>query len=177
MSEGTSITELLTRAQRGDEQAWNQALPLVYNDLRRIASAHFRKESRGQVLQPTALVHEAWLKLVRARSVSFENRVHFFSFCSRLMRQVLIDEARRRKCKLESEPFTANMEPVDATALDEALAELAKLSPRQCEVVEMRYFGGLSIDEIAGVLGLSSRTVKRDWLAARTWLFQYLQSP
>jgi RNA polymerase sigma factor (TIGR02999 family) len=167
------LTELLVRAQRGDGEAWNQALPLVYDELHQIAAAHFRRERDGHLLQPTALVHEAWLKLLRTPGVAFENRIHFFSFCSRLMRQILVDHARRRT--LEAQPLPSGNQPVDIGALDEALTELERLSPRQCRIVEMRFFAGMSMEEIAGTLDCSTRTVKRDWLAARAWLFQYLE--
>ena len=175
MASQSTLTDLLVRAQHGDALAWEQALPAVYEDLKEIAAAHFRKERKGHILQPTALVHEAWLKLIRTPGVAFQSRIHFYSFCSRLMRQILIDQARRRQLGMES--ISTGSDHVDAASLEEALTELEKLSPRQCRVVEMRYFGGMSAEEIAGVLDCSPRTVKRDWLAARTWLFEYMQTP
>jgi RNA polymerase sigma factor (TIGR02999 family) len=174
LPEAATLTDLLVRAQRGGPQAWNEALPIVYHDLKQIAAAHFRQKRSSHILQPTALVHEAWLKLIRTPGIGFQSRIHFFSFCSRLMRQILVDQARRRK--LEGQPAPALSDSVETLDLDEALLELEKLSPRQCRVVEMRYFGGMSIEEIADALDCSSRTIKRDWLAARTWLYQHLQS-
>ncbi len=174
MCADAGLTELLIRAQRGDKSAWSEAAPLVYQELRRIASTHFRNSGAGHILQPTALLHEAWLKLIRHPQISFENRTHFFSYCARLMRQVMADEARRRKVR--SQPLSLTEDCVDFEDLDEALSRLAQLSARQAQVVEMRYFGGLSVEEIATALECSPRTVKRDWLAARTWLFEQLKN-
>ncbi|MEO8027948.1 MAG: ECF-type sigma factor [Bryobacteraceae bacterium] len=172
-AEHIALTDLLSRAQQGDSEAWDQALPLVYDELKRIAAAHFRNEASGNLLQPTALVHEAWLKLARLSNIHFGNRTHFFSLSSRLMRQILVDQARRRRSG-EALPNPA-CDSVDAAALDDALSELEKVHPRQCRVVEMRYFAGMTLDEIATELHVTSRTVKRDWVAARAFLFQLMQ--
>lgn len=170
-SKSPNLTELLVRAQRGDRNAAEQAFPEIYGELRRIAAGHFRKEPSPHLLQPTALVHEAWLKFSRAPGINIESRVHFLAISSRFMRQVLIDQARHRKMEaVESSPSQL----FDTSELDEALTELEKLNPRQCQVVEMRYFAGMSIEEIAAALELTPRTIRRDWAAARAWLFQYL---
>jgi RNA polymerase sigma factor (TIGR02999 family) len=176
--EGSGLTDLLLAAQRGGPSAWTEAMPVVYQELKRIAAVHLHGEQAGNqfgrhILQPTALVHEAWLKLVRLPGLQFENRLHFFSICSRLMRQILVDQARHARIEGLAVPL---VQESDATALDEALDELAKLSERQCRIVEMRYFAGMSIEEIGSVLELSPRTVKRDWSVARTWLYDYLHS-
>jgi RNA polymerase sigma-70 factor (ECF subfamily) len=166
-----NLTELLTVAQRGDNDAWDKALPPLYAELRRIAAAHMQRERAGHLLQPTALINEMWLKLRRTPDVSFESRAHFMAIASRLMRWILVDLARRDERAGGCVPTDA---PVDLNALDAAMADLEKLSPRQCRVVEMRYFGGMTVEEIADALATSPRTVKRDWVAARAWLHHYL---
>jgi RNA polymerase sigma-70 factor, ECF subfamily len=167
-----TVTEMLNAAQRGNGEAWDTALRVLYGELRRISAAHMRLERSGHLLQPTALVHEAWLKLLKTPGLSIESRVHFLSTCSRLMRQLLVDHARRGS----SAPFNANTgeAQADLGALHEALTDFEKLSPRQYRVVELRFFAGMTLEEIAAATNSSVRTVKRDWVAARAWLYNYL---
>lgn len=170
------VTALIRRIQSGDSDAWEPLTEKVYPELRRIAAAHFRNERPGHLLRPTALVHEVWLKLVAIRSVEIDDRVHFFSLCSRLMRRILVDEARRRKVheKALEVIMTSDRADTDALELDRALKILEETQPRAARVVELRYFAGMSIEEIAEVLDISAATVKRDWLAARAWLYGQL---
>jgi RNA polymerase sigma factor (TIGR02999 family) len=176
MPEPGEITALLRRLRSGDRTAWDLLVERAYPELHRIAEAHFRHERAGHVLQPTALVNEAWQKFVALAAVELNDRVHFLSLCSRLMRQVLVDHARRRKTHeraVESMRIDDQIE-ADALDLDLALNKLAEAHPRPARVVELRYFGGLSIEEIAQSLEVSPATVKRDWLAARAWLYRQL---
>lgn len=176
----SDVTRLLDAIQQGDARAGEELLPLVYAELRQIARAKMAREQPGHTLQPTALVHEAWMRLGDAR---FENRAHFFGAAAEAMRRILIDAARR---KLTSK-HGANAEHVDAHDIDiaaptekddellavsEALDALAAHDARKAELVKLRYFVGLTIDEAADVLGISSPTAKRDWTYARTWLFR-----
>ena len=176
MPEPGEITALLRRLRSGDRTAWDLLVERAYPELHRIAEAHFRHERAGHVLQPTALVNEAWQKFVALAAVELNDRVHFLSLCSRLMRQVLVDHARRRAVHeraVESMRVDDRIE-ADALDLDLALRKLAEAHPRPARVVELRYFGGLSIEEIAQSLEVSHATVKRDWLAARAWLYRQL---
>ncbi len=182
MSEG--VTELLRAWSEGDRGALDRLVPLVYAELRRRANAQLARERGHHTLQPTALVHEAFLKLVDQRSARWENRAQFFAVSAQLMRRILVDHARARgaakrggavvRVSLDEagEPSAA-AEP-DVLHLHQALERLAELDERQARVVELRYFGGLSIDEAAAVLGVSEITVKRDWAMARAWLFREL---
>ena len=170
------ITVLLRQIQSGDQEAWSRLSERTYPELRRIADVHLKSEIPGHVLQPTALVNEVWLKFLTLNAVQLNDRAHFFSLCSRLMRQILVDHARRR---IIHERAVRSLHPDDEAAedtlhLDLALGKLEAVQPRAAKVVEMRYFGGLSIEEIAGVLEVSAATVKRDWLAARAWLYGQL---
>jgi len=170
------ITALLRQFRSGDRKAWDRLSERTYPELRRIAEIQFRNESPGHVLQPTALVNEVWLKFLALNAVQLNDRVHFFSLCSRLMRQILVDNARRR---LTHERALTALDETDRAAestvdLDLALGKLEALQPRAAKVVEMRYFSGLSIEEIAEALGVSAVTVKRDWIAARAWLYGQL---
>ena len=176
MSEPGDITALLRRLRSGDRAAADRLVEKAYPELHRIAEAHFRRERAGHLLQPTALVNEAWQKLVALAAVELNDRVHFLSLCSRLMRQVLVDHARRRATH---ERAVASMRiddriEADAIDLDLALRKLEAAQPRAARVVEMRYFGGLSTEDIAQCLDVSLATVKRDWLAARAWLYAQL---
>ena len=176
MPEPGEITALLRRLRSGDRAAWDLLVERAYPELHRIAEAHFRHERAGHLLQPTALVNEVWQKFVALDAVELNDRVHFLSLCSRLMRQVLVDHARRRATHeraVESMRIDDRIE-ADALDLDRALRKLAEAHPRPAQVVELRYFGGLSIEEIAQSLEVSPATVKRDWLAARAWLFGQL---
>jgi RNA polymerase sigma factor (TIGR02999 family) len=178
------ITQILQHLVQGDPAAHDQLMPIVYKELRRIAGAHMRRERAENSLQPTALVHEAYLKLVGMERIEFRDRAHFFAMASRLMRQILLDKARRdsadkrgaliRSVVTDEGLLAAQSRPVDLIALDDALAELVKFDKRKADIVEMRFFGGLSEDEIGCVLNISARTVKRDWRAARAWLYNAL---
>jgi RNA polymerase sigma factor (TIGR02999 family) len=178
------VTELLVRWKNGDEQALNDLLRIVYPDLRRLANQHLRKERPDHTLQSTALVHEAYLRLEKQGVVKFENRSHFLAICSQLMRQILVEYARGRrtakrdggvKLALDDIVVAARNRGADLVALDDALKQLAKLDAQQARIVELRFFGGLSIEETADVVGVSPATVKRDWAAARIWLHRELK--
>jgi RNA polymerase sigma factor (TIGR02999 family) len=176
MPEPGEITSLLRRLRAGDRAAEDRLVEKAYPELHRIAEAHFRRERQGHLLQPTALVNEAWHKFVALDAVELTDRVHFLSLCSRLMRQILVDHARRRATHeraIESMRIHDRIE-ADALDLDLALRGLAEAQPRAARVVELRYFGGLSTEEIAQSLDVSPATVKRDWLAARAWLYGQL---
>jgi RNA polymerase sigma factor (TIGR02999 family) len=173
------ITEILATLGSGDQEALQSLIPLVYDELRRLARYHLNRERPGHTLQSTALVNEAYMRLA-SQELRIQNRAHFFAIASQLMRQILVDYARRHRagkrgagaCMLTIEgsvalPQTRN---VDVVALDDALNVLARLDPQQSRIVELRFFGGLSIDETAAVLGISPATVKRDWATARVWL-------
>ena len=173
------VTALLTKWRAGDEHAFGALVPLVYNELRRLAHLYLRRERLDHTLQSTALVHEAYLRLIRQDTHDFENRAHFFAISAQLMRQVLVEYARRRNAakrdgghmlKLDDNIGLLKTRSVDLIALDHALNTLAELDPRQSRVVELRFFGGLSTEETAAVLGISSITVKRDWATAKVWL-------
>jgi RNA polymerase sigma-70 factor, ECF subfamily len=174
------VTSLLKAWSEGDESARDQLLPLVYDQLRRLAHQHMQREKPGHVLQTTGLVHEAYLRLVDQSQIQFQNRAHFFGIAARLMRQILVDEARRRKgakrgggaitLALNDVPNVADSQAANVLALDEALTTLAEKDRRQSEIVELRFFGGLSIEETAEVLKVSPGTVMRDWTFARAWL-------
>lgn len=178
------VTELLVRWKNGDEQALNDLLRIVYPDLRRLANQHLRKERPDHTLQSTALVHEAYLRLEKQGVVKFENRSHFLAICSQLMRQILVEYARGRrtakrdggvKLALDDIVVAARNRGADLVALDDALNQLAKLDAQQARIVELRFFGGLSIEETADVVGVSPATVKRDWAASRIWLHRELK--
>lgn len=177
------VTELLSRWKDGDQQALHDLLPIVYPQLRQLAHQHLRKERSDHTLQSTALVHEAYLRLEKQGVLKFENRSHFLAICSQLMRQILVEYARSRaaakrdggiKLDLENIVMAAKSKGTDLIALDDALIELAKLDAQQARIVELRFFGGLSIEETATVTGVSPATVKRDWAAARVWLHREL---
>jgi RNA polymerase sigma-70 factor (ECF subfamily) len=178
-SVGTDITPLLNEASRGDQAALAQLMPLVYGQLRRLAAHCMKGERADHTLQPTALVHEAYLLLAK-QEAEWQNRAHFFAVAAKLMRRILVDHAKARvrkkrggnqtKVSLE-EVFLFSEDKSEALlALDESLTQLTNFDPRQGCIVEMRFFGGLEEKEIAGVLGVSVKTVKRDWQAAKLWL-------
>jgi len=175
------VTELLRSFRKGNPEAGAKLIPLVYEELRRMARRHMRQESPGHTLQTTALIHEAYLRLVEQKETNWENRAHFFGVASQLMRRILVDHARAsetakrggaaEKVPLDEEFLAWSPEKSsELIALDESLNRLAQLSPRQSQIVEMRFFGGLTVEEIAEVLHITSRTVKRDWNIARAWL-------
>jgi len=179
----SDITQLLSKWQEGDEQALNDLVLIVYPQLRHLAHQHLRKERSDHTLQSTALVHEAYLRLEKQGALKFENRSHFLAICSQLMRQILVEYARGRraakrdggiKLALEGIVAAAKSRGTDLIALDDALTQLAKLDTQQARIVELRFFGGLSIEETAVVIGVSTATVKRDWAAARVWLYREL---
>ena len=175
-----AVTSLLARARERDRQATDELLPVVYEELRRLAGRFIAAEKRGATLQPTALVHEAYLRLVGSDRAGWENRAHFFAAAARAIRRILVDRARARGAarrggdrplRLDTDAPLAGPGPsLDVLALDEALAKLATIDAQKARVVELRFFGGLSVDETAATLGVSASTVDRDWVFARTWL-------
>ncbi len=176
------VTELLVGWNRGDEEALGKLLPLVYDELRNLASRHLRRERPDHVLQTTALVHEAYLRLTDKKDVPWQNRTHFYAIAARMMRQVLVDCSRRRdaakrrgmKISLSETLPAEAADPVDLISLHDALTALSGLNVRQARVVELRYFGGLSFEEVAEVLGMAIPTVKLDWSLAKAWLYKEL---
>jgi RNA polymerase sigma factor (TIGR02999 family) len=180
------ITALLERWSDGDERALDQLLPWVVRDLRKMAARQLGAERAGHTLQPTALVNETYLRLVGQRRVVWKNRAQFFALAATLMRRILIDHARARAArKRAGRPVTLESgvdigvppkRGVDALALDAALRRLEQMAPRQAKIVEMRFFSGLSVEEVAAALGFSPATVKADWALARAWLYRELES-
>jgi RNA polymerase sigma-70 factor (ECF subfamily) len=177
------ITELLKQLGDGNREAEAKLAPLVYEELRRRAARCMRGERPDHTLEPTALVHEAYLKLTAQRKVAWKSRMQFYCVAARLMRRVLVDHAREvkaakrgggRKVSLESSLLYSAEKPGELLSIDEALTRLGEQDPRQARVVELRFFGGCSEEEIAGILGVSTRTVKRDWRIARAWLYAEL---
>lgn len=179
------ITELLQRWRGGSREAFDQLIPLVYRELRAMASRRLAREWRDEMLDTTALVNEAYLKLVGQRAMSWQNRAHFFAIAGQLMRRVVIDEARRRLSQKRGSGSVSiplddllqpspSVEPIDVLALDAALTELERLDPDQARLVELRFFSGLTVEETAEVLGVSPATVKREWAIARGWLHRAL---
>jgi RNA polymerase sigma factor (TIGR02999 family) len=172
----TAVTTLLRAWAQGQEAAGDRLFPILYDELRRLAARYMRRERRAHTLQPSGLVHEAYLRLAGAPDCDWHSRAHFFAIAARVMRQVLVDHARKRgAAKREGQLVTlqdvdAPALPVELLDLDDALRELAALDPRQARVVELRFFGGLDVEETAEVLDLSARTVKREWRTARAWL-------
>jgi RNA polymerase sigma factor (TIGR02999 family) len=173
------ITEILATFAGGDQEALKSLIPLVYDELRRLAQYHLNRERSDHTLQSTALVNEAYLRLA-GRDIRIQNRGHFFAIASQLMRQILVDYARRHRADkrgagscmltLDEQVTLPQTRGLDVVALDDALNSLARLDQQQSRIVELRFFGGLSIDETAAVLGVSPATVKRDWATARVWL-------
>ncbi len=171
-------------AGAANQAVYDELFPLVYAELRRIAAREMRREKPGRTLQTTALVHEAYLRLLKDASLSFENRAHFLGVAARAMREILIEHARARSARkrgggavrltLDDLVAPVPSPSIDVLALDEALQRLARLDERHARVVELRYFGGLSVEETAAALELSPATVKRDWTLARAWLFREL---
>jgi RNA polymerase sigma-70 factor (ECF subfamily) len=176
---------LLHRISRGDKQAENALMPLIYRELHRVAVAHLRRERPGHTLQATALVHEVYLKLIQQRNADWKDRAHFFAVASRIMRQILVDYARRRgsekrgghqvQLQLDESLQISEEQSFLVLQIDEALARLEEMNPRHAKLVELRFFVGLSEEEVGEVLGISSRTVKRDWTLARAWLYGELR--
>jgi RNA polymerase sigma factor (TIGR02999 family) len=178
------VTLLLRRWSQGDTQALSELIPIVYNELRRLANYYLQQEGNAQTLQGTALVHEVYLRLCRQEEPNWESRAHFFAVAGRMIRRLLVDHARERSALKRGsgkrapfeEALTIPAPPdLDLVALDESLTKLAALHPRKSEIVEMRFFGGLTEREIAQVLGISEATVRLDWSLARAWLFRDLE--
>ena len=178
------VTNLLVEWSQGDKAAFDRLLPLVYGQLRSIAARHFRRERPGHALQPTALVHEAYLKLIDQRRADWKNRAQFFGVAAQVMRRILIDHARAQRTAKRGAGETVSLDtakeiaraPIpDVLALDAALARLAALDPRQAQLVELRCFGGLTIEEVAHVIGISETTVKQEWRLAKAWLYHQLR--
>src|SRR5277367_1885980 len=177
------VTQLLQHWVQGDEKALRDLIPVVYQELRRLARSHLQSERPNHTLQSTALVNEAFVRLLGAQPIELQNRAHFIAVASRLMRQILVDYARNRRaqkrdggCRLDYDalldlPINGDAELM---ALDDALRELSRIDARQAQIVEMKFFGGLSAPEISRVLGLSRATVDRDWSTARIWLHQQM---
>jgi RNA polymerase sigma factor (TIGR02999 family) len=180
VSKSPSVTKLLLEWGHGSSVARDELMPLVYEELRRLAGARLRDERADHTLQATAIVHEAYLRLVDQRRVRWRNRAHFFAIAARMIRRILVDHARRRQAgkrgggrvrvTMDEEWAGLAERDLDLVALDEALRELAELDPELARLVEMRFFGGLTIEETAAALEISPATVKREWAAARAWL-------
>jgi RNA polymerase sigma-70 factor, ECF subfamily len=180
------VSRLVAQSAAGDAAAAAELFPIVYEELRRLAASALRRERTDHTLQPTALVHEAFLRLAETPGASWENRAHFVAVAARVMRRVLVDHARGRnalkrgngeiRVPLDDVDVPAVGHDVDLVALDDALARLAMLDERQARIVELRFFGGLSVPETAALIGASERTVKRDWQVARAWLTRELSS-
>ncbi len=180
------ISQLLRSWSEGDQTALATLVPLVYDELHRLAHYYMRHEGRGHVLQTTAVIHETFLRLTRSRPADLQDRAHFFGICSRLMRQILVDFARNRQSRkragetvrLESMGLAeaAVSRDIDLVALDDALTSLSRMDARKGRIVELRFFGGLSVEETAEVLQVSPETVTRDWRFARAWLLKEMQA-
>jgi len=179
---GSDVTQLLVNWGNGDQQALEDLLPLVYDELRRLAGAYLRRERSGHTLQSTALVHEAFLKLVQQRDVHWRNRAHFFGIAAQMIRRILVDHARMGlaekrgsggiKVELNDVMAIASQREIDVLELDAALAKLTQMDERQSRIVELRFFAGMSVEETAEVMQLSPATVKREWSSAKAWLFR-----
>src|SRR5580658_6005132 len=185
--QATQITQLLATLKDGDRSsAAAKLMPLVYDEFRALAARHLRHERPNHTLQPTALVHEAYLRLIDQTRVDWQGRTHFFAVGAQAIRRILVDHARQRKRQkrgggagrvtLDDAVALAPQRDEEILALDEAMGKLGKLDPRQAEVVEMRFFAGMSVDEVAGVLGVSKRTIEGDWTMARAWLMRELSN-
>ena len=183
-ADSENVTRLLQDWGKGDQQALEELLPLIYNELRRLAHNFLYRERPEHTLQTTALVHEAYLKLIDQRDARWQNRAHFFAIAAQAMRRILIDSARRHAAMKRGGPseklsldeaLSISVEPdANLLALDEALTALAEIDPQQSRIVELRYFGGLTIEETAEVMKISPATIKREWAMARAWLHQAL---
>jgi RNA polymerase sigma factor (TIGR02999 family) len=177
------VTQLLQHWMQGDEKALHDLVPVVYQELRRLARSHLQSERPNHTLQSTALVNEAFVRLLGAEPLALQNRVHFIAVASRLMRQILVDYARSRRAdkrdgghRIDFDMF-ADLpinDDAELVALDDALADLSRMDERQAQIVEMKFFGGLSAPEISQVLGISRATIDRDWSTARVWLHQQM---
>jgi len=181
---GENITELLGGYARGDKEALDKLMPIVYDELRRQAARYLRREQAGHTLQTTALIHEAYVRLVDQRNVQWQNRAHFFGIAAQMMRRILVDHARGKrrakrggsdvKVSLADATIPVKERDLDVVSLDEALTRLAEIDEQQSKVVELRFFSGLTVEETAEVMGISPATVKRDWSMAKAWLHREL---
>jgi RNA polymerase sigma factor (TIGR02999 family) len=181
------VTRLLARWAGGDQSAMDALMPIVYGELRKIAGAYLRRERGSHTLQPTALVNEAWLRLARQSGVTFDHRKQFYALAAQAMRRILVDHARAlgadkrgggvRRTTLNAEFSAGANRTIELIALDEALDQLARISPRQARVIELRYFGGLTVEEIGGVVGVSAATVSREQKTAEAWLGHVMSQP
>jgi len=179
------ITVLLKAWRNGNRDALDKLMPLVYEDLRRIAHRYITRQAAGQTLQTTAVVHEAYMRLAGQDDVAWQNRAHFYGVCAQVMRSLLVDRARARgaakrgggrfKVSVSDGVASSNASDIDIVALDEALQSLASIDPRKARIVELRYFGGLTVEETASFLELSPITIKREWLKAKAWLYDELR--
>jgi RNA polymerase sigma factor (TIGR02999 family) len=186
MSVAHSVTLLLERWHHGDSEALEKLMPLIYEELRKMARRYMRQQNPGHTLQTTALIHEAYLRMVKQKEKRFQNRAHFFGVAAQAMRHILVDYARARTSSkrgggarpisLEEAALVTEERAGELVAFDDALKELERLSKRQSQVVELRYFGGLSVEETAAVLSVSPETVMRDWSMAKTWLHRALSA-
>ena len=186
MQSPEGITQLLIDWGHGDQAALEKLMPLVYSELRRLATNYLRRERTGHTLQPTALVNEAYLKLVNQQNAKWQNRAQFFAISAQLMRRILVDHARRhqalkrggseqQRLSITTAEELVTQPAIDLLALNEALDELAKMDPQQSRIVELKFFAGLSIEETAEVLGIGHATVEREWKSARAWLRRQLE--
>jgi RNA polymerase sigma-70 factor (ECF subfamily) len=186
MASGSAdVTALLTQLSKGDQSVVPKLMPVVYDELRRLAAGYLRQERPDHTLQPTALVNEAYLRLVEQRHTKWKNRAHFFGVAAQLMRRILVDHARghlrkkrggeQQKVAFDEAVVFSQNRSAEVVAVDEALGRLAKFDPRQNRIVELRFFGGLTTEETAEVLGVSTRTVEREWTLAKAWLYMELQ--
>ena len=186
MLESTDVTILLDRINEGDGKAPEELLPLVYGELRKLAHSYLQNERSNHTLQATALVHEAYIRLVDWEKVSWQNRAHFFAVAANVMRKILVDHAREKKAQKRDSGQKLSLDEavsfpnqktreIDLIALDDALESLAKFDKTQSKIVELRFFGGLTIEETAHALKISASTVKREWTVAKTWLFREIK--
>ena len=180
MASSSETTRILTSVSQGDHSEVDELMAVVYDELRALAERFLKRESRNHTLRPTALVHEAFLKLVRQKDCDWKGRSHFFAVGATMMRRILVDHAKTRgrkkrggechRIELKDELTISNRRDADVLAVDEALQELARLNPQQARIVELRFFAGMTVAEMATALGLSKRTVEREWSATRAWL-------
>jgi RNA polymerase sigma factor (TIGR02999 family) len=185
MTAGGEITRLLIQLRSGDSSAFDRLLPLVYRDLHKLAKRYMAQENAGHTLQTTAIIHEAYLKLAAGSEQTWQDRVHFFAVAARAMRQILVDHARAKGAakrggdvevvRLEDALSVADVRATSLLALDDAMQLLARLNARQSQVVELRYFGGFSVEETAAILKISTDTVTRDWILAKAFLYREMK--
>jgi RNA polymerase sigma factor (TIGR02999 family) len=186
MTQTETITELLLDWRSGNKRAFDKLVPLVYTELRRLARNYMRRQRAGHSLETAALINEAYLRLLDYKDMRWQNRSHFFAVAAQAMRRILVDHARRRdylkrgggalKVSLDAAAVVGEERAAELVALDDALHELAKFDPRKSQIVELRYFGGLSVEETADVIGVSPVTVMRDWRASKGWLLKAMQA-